>query len=486
VALASRSRTISAIIDASLRSWFNSLARSLGGRGRAWALTAALGGLLVGWLYYGSSSIGQQVGGTQSDLVLMAIPATATTLAMCGYATLMASIFGLDRNLLENMLVLLPVRRDDRQAALRWLTCIFGLIFGLVWSLPLLILSIPRDPLGRFILYVLAYLSITIFGVLATQFTLISFKLLFRNVFRLPMALATGFPALGIAIFLLWIMLSGIGMNRRAPHGPAQWLAQGPISLGRSEGFPWPFIGLVALVVATGVALRVVDLLPPMSLQPRRIRGRPRAALQLSPSISLTKLEVRQWFRFPTNGISLVLFLGFAAVTLLYAYSRENSEAALPGLYLVFTLIATLGVSSYGATRSWHWMYRICGRDYYWIRYKVLAAFLLWIPFTTAIAALGVLVGAISWGQFAGLIPMLALELVLGLLVGLVLPVSQEQSIGGVISEGTAVLLVLATTYGLQAIPGVDSRSKSLGLVAFLLAGVGLGYVRLARYLARA
>lgn len=112
---------------------------------------------------------------------------------------------------------------------------------------------------------------------------------------------------------------------------------------------------------------------------------------------------------------------------------------------------------------------------------KLAAAVLIWVIVLSTMALLFAMTTSWNIADSLALLPTLALELVVGLVVGLVIPVGREQSFGSAASEVVAVLVVLSVAVGIRALPWMSSTTGIVVTHFIGLAGALGLYLALAR-----
>jgi hypothetical protein len=199
-----------------------------------------------------------------------------------------------------------------------------------------------------------------------------------------------------------------------------------------------------------------------------RERGRPR---------TLLALEVIQAVRHPANLSAALLLAGLAGV--LVASTRARSALLWPqGAVLVLAMISIVPIGSYGATWRAHWLYR-CGstRPTVWIGPKWTAMGAICAVLLASLTAIFLLTPGWAVGVAVAVLPHLVTGFVAAMVVGLVLPVSEEQPLSSVASVVLAAGLAAGLSYLVDRVS--DSYAGAAAVAAVVTVGGVAAYVRL-------
>ena len=476
---ARRGTVVAAIMRVTWQAWSNDLTRSIGSRTGARALGGAVLVLLAAWLVLGTYALGKQLSLQEGDTATIATPVAAVTFTLPALATLLCALYTPSRTVLNDTLAVLPVRPADRNAAIRWLSVGLGVILGGVWVAPLAVQFIAAggglESLGA--LLVCACLAVA--GALTAHAIFLTLQLALNRVFGSSDILTTGIAGLLTSLLLLWAMLEALPFQGGTGGGP--FATAGRPLQAVTDGGGLDALRDVALLVGALAALTAV--LSGLDRVPRRRSAGLTFHLPFAwrAPRTLISIEARQWLRYPTNAVMLIFTAGLAIATLTLWRGSLDDDNWLLGAFFLFSLISTIGVGSFGPTRPIHWIYHVAGRPLAWVAPKLLSVFVLWLGLLCLYGV--VLVLTTNWSPSEGLslLPMLAVEVTAGCVVGLLLPVSREQSLSGALSESVAILVVLSIAIGLQAVPWLDTTPVYAATCAAAVGGlIGL-YVALAR-----
>lgn len=465
---------IAAIGAATWRTWFNDIVRSLGSRLAARAMVATIVALLIGWLVFGTYQLSSQLDLAEGVGHLITTPVAAVVFVLPAFATLLAGIYAPDRTMLNDMLAVLPVRERDRRIALRWLAVALGLAFGGVWVLPLALeFAYTATSFGRAVASLGVCLLYALAGALTAQALFLVLERIANWIVGRSSIFTTGVAGLGVALLLLLALLAALPTGGGSGSGvftvidrPLLWVIGAPdVSWVNLPAF-------LAALVAFPPVLALLDRLPRRNAMPwqRRIR-----LAGWSPAArTLVGLEVRQWLRYPSNAVMLLFMLGLTLAALTIWRGSLADDGWVTGAYFIFALAGTIGVGSYGPTRAHHWLYLVMRRPLVWVVPKLASVAAVWL--SLFLLYFGLLTLLTSWHPRDGLamVPMLLVELSASCLVGLLLPVTRDQSVGGSLSESVAVIVVLSVAVGFQWLPWGDSGIAYLA-ACFVVIGLLLG-----------
>jgi hypothetical protein len=194
-------------------------------------------------------------------------------------------------------------------------------------------------------------------------------------------------------------------------------------------------------------------------------------------------LELRQWLRYPPNAVLLLFINGLCAAAVVSAALTGGDELGL--FYVSLGVASAIGIGCYGPTRRHHWLYRVTGNPAAWVGPKFRAVLLIWAGMMALYGTAFMLVSGAGPIEFALALPMLFVELCASCALGLLLPVSRDQSIGGAVSEAVAVVGLLGLTFGLQSMLAAStSFLTSLAIQLVMMAGALTWYLLTAKWLA--
>ena len=117
----------------------------------------------------------------------------------------------------------------------------------------------------------------------------------------------------------------------------------------------------------------------------------------------------------------------------------------------------------------------------------MLAVLSVWAMTIAAYSAALVWLGQWTFVELAWTLPLLAAEVLVAMAIGVVLPVSAEQSINGSVSEAATLVLLIALTVGVQsALGSITILPLAIAVQTFVLLGALAGYLLVARAASRA
>lgn len=453
--------------------WLNGLSRSLGSRRAALAVLAAVGMLLAWWLVYGTIELGRLLQVDDEIVVDLVMPVAGIHAAIPALTTLIAAIYMPERTRVSDVLALLPVRPGEREMAARWLVVGIGLIFGGVWTAPLALqFALGVDPLPAVVVMTLCAL-IALSGAVGGHLVLDLLELVLVAVLGRRSVMTRGVAGLITALAILALTLQSLPTQGRAPGGlltPLGAALAWPL-LGGSQagGYALATLALPAVLVSAWILLGRVPA-HVIERRPGRLGSWWRS--HAPHARSAVGLEGWQLARHPHNAVGLVFLGGVALLSLTIGREAMSGDSGPLIVLLILTLFGTIGVGSYGSTRSHHWLFHMSGRPLAWMAPKLLSVVAIWSTASVVyIAASALTTGRCVW-EMLGVLPMSGIELLAGCLVGIVMPISREQSLTSSFTESVAVVVVLSVAIGLQ------QATASLSLGAYLaicaLAGSGL------------
>ncbi|WP_395398575.1 hypothetical protein ACHMXB_12205 [Arthrobacter sp. UC242_113] len=465
------------------RMWFNDLCRSLGSRTKAKLLVAAILAAVGAWTAWSSIELGKQLGMDPDTGREIAAPVASVMFTMPALATLMAVLYAPSRTLLTEMLSVLPVREAHVRGATRWLTVAVGFFGGLLVSAPLALQFVFTGSAAVALAGVSYAIFAALLGCLATQVLtevgqVVAARLLGRNG-----VMVQGISGLLTAGLLLYAFMTSMPMNGGDGRGVLLPLGEVLAWLLGAPAPSWWVLGLVpASPMILLAALGVLEAVPRKEFAPWRPRffaGRNLSAGR--PSFMV--LELRQWLRYPPNAVLLLFINGLCAAAVVSAAAAGGDELGL--VYLALGVASAIGIGCYGPTRRHHWIYRVTGSPTAWIGPKFRAVLLIWAGMMVVYGTAFMLVSGGGPVEFFLALPMLFVELCASCALGLLLPVSRDQSIGGAVSEAVAVVGLLGLTFGLQSMLAASTNILvSLAVQIAMMAAAFAWYLLTARWLA--
>lgn len=172
----------------------------------------------------------------------------------------------------------------------------------------------------------------------------------------------------------------------------------------------------------------------------------------------------------------MLIFLNGVAVLALAGTGASGNDP-LGTAYLILPMLSAVGVGAFGPTRRVLWLYRMTGRPLAWVVPKMLAVCSVWAVVVVGYGAALALLGQWTWHDLAWMLPISLAELLVAMAVGVLLPVTADQSISGSISEAAALVSVIVLAAGFQsALAGVDSLWWALALQVAAIGLAALGY----------
>lgn len=461
-----RHRATAVLFVAAWRSWFNQIARALGARWKAALLLAALLALVIVAVVWSAASVLDSIGGVQ---LLHEAPAVVVGAVSClaALGTILAALYTPDRNTLTAHLSPLPIEPAALRRAARTQELLVGLVLAVTLTAPILsqaALSGPPEAAVRGVALLLGLIAV------AENLTLVATRLvgLALAAGRIEPAVARALAALAVLAAFAWMFLASLPINFNEPHGPAVWSAAGLVwALDGPQG--WVLVGALGAVSGgLWLALGRVDDIEPGRGRDRRVSARRAGA-------GMVSLERRQWLRFGPNLVMLIFLNGVAVLAL--AGTGASGNDPLGTAYLILPMLSAVGVGAFGPTRRVLWLYRMTGRPLAWVVPKMLAVCSVWAVVVVGYGAALALLGQWTWHDLAWMLPISLAELLVAMAVGVLLPVTADQSISGSISEAAALVSVIVLAAGFQsALAGVDSLWWALALQVAAIGLAALGY----------
>jgi hypothetical protein len=461
-----------------VQTWFNGLCRAVGSRRGGIATIVVIVAVLAGWTIFATRALTAQVDLGVDQAERIAGPVAAQLFALPALVALFGAISAPDRTHLGNLLAVLPISRRSRAAAPRYLAAALGVAVGGAWAFPLCWSFATSLPVPQAVLALLCCGMIALLGALSAQVCYGLVESVSRYVLGAASSTVRGVGGAMVALLVGWALLLGMPLQGRIESSgpltlvaePLTWAVDGAMQAA------WGLLVLGGAVVVVGVALHAVD-----TVRVRRARPIGRRLLVPTPSPrTLVGLDVVQWLRFPMNA-TFLLFNSVILAVALYWGRRAGSVVWFELTALFLALASTVGVGSFGSTRPAHWIFSVAGRPRGWILPKLSGVVLIWS--TLIVAMMAVFSMTTSWNESDGLrlLPTLALELLIGCVVGLIIPAGREQSFSTAMSEVVAVLVVLSVAVGIQSLPWMDS---TVGMIATHAVGLGVAlglYIAVAR-----
>ncbi|MBG6179625.1 hypothetical protein [Arthrobacter sp. CAN_A1] len=464
------------------RIWFNDISRSLGSRTRARLVLWVLGVAMVAWTVYSGLALGRQLGLDTDTAREISTPVAGVVFTLPGLATLMACLYAPNRTVLTEMLSVLPVHPAHVKSSLRWLTVIVGTVAGVLMGAPLILqFIVSGDPLtavaGTGFAFYLAVLGALFVHILLSTFrTAISWSV------RSDGVMVQGIAGLLVAALMVYSFFRALPFNYQEPAGPLAILGN---VLAWLLGGPRPSAMVLVLVAAApGVLLLLSHMLDrvPEPRENNRAQSRTFATASGMLGNSLLALEIKQHLRFPANAVLLLFINGLAIAAIVVTWIAGGDEYG--ATYLVLTIVSAFGIGAYGPTRRHHWVYRVTGAPHAWILPKFLSVTVIWAVMILIYGTALVLWSGWYFIDLVAALPVLFIEMAAGCLIGLLLPVSREQSIGGAVSEAVALVGLIGLTFAVQTLIAVAGDvllglALQLAIAALLVAA----YLLTARWL---
>jgi hypothetical protein len=194
-------------------------------------------------------------------------------------------------------------------------------------------------------------------------------------------------------------------------------------------------------------------------------------------------LELRQWLRYPPNAVLLLFINGLCAAAVVSVALTGGDELGV--FYVALGVASAVGIGCYGPTRRHHRLYRVTGSPTAWIGPKFRAVLMIWAVMMAVYGTAFMLVSGAGPAEILLALPMLFVELCASCALGLLLPVSRDQSIGGAVSEAVAVVGLLGLTFGLQSMLAASTNLlTSLAIQLAMMAAAFAWYLLTAKWLA--
>ncbi|MBT2555474.1 hypothetical protein [Arthrobacter sp. ISL-5] len=450
------------------RIWFNDLARSLGSKNRARAFVSGILTAMVAWTAWSSVELGHQLGLDADMGWQIAAPVAGVVFTMPALATLMAVLYAPSRTLLTEMLSVLPVRQAHIRAAVRWLTVSVGYFGGLLVAGPLALQFVFTGSV-RVAVAGLGYaLFAALFGCLTTQVLIELGQVIIGRSLGRNGVIVQGISGLLTAGLLLFAFIGTLPMNGRESGGVLlplgevfAWLLGGPAPA-------WWTVTLVAAapLVMLGV-LQLLEWVPRPEFTAWHPILRWRRKRRKANDESFFRLELRQWLCFPSNAVLLLFVNGLCVAAVISAAIAGSDDLGL--FYISLGVASALGIGCYGPTRRHHWIYRVAGQPTSWVMPKFMAVFVVWAAMMGFYGTALILFTDAQPVDLMMALPMLFVEMCASCILGLLLPVSRDQSIGGAVSEAVAVIGLIGLTFGLQSTLAASGSLFAIVLVQLMM-----------------
>ncbi|MGD9960655.1 hypothetical protein [Nocardioides sp.] len=469
----SRSAVVGEVARTHLLVWGADLRRTLGGRARVRAL-AVLGVALVALTAGLSWSLAPDLGASvERERAARAVLIVVFVLGAVIWAAFALALP--DSTAVDTVLTAIAADEQDRRLGLAVVTLVPALAITLCASLAVAG-GLIRDAgsVGLSLAAVGLVVSCALGGMALSALTA-------GAITRLLVAtrLASGATCRGLAAT---VVVVGVGsfLARVMANIDAKASLRNPLVLvGEVVGVlerPWA-AGVLALVVIPIASLLVLvggswGRAPAHHAALSARLGR--SNRHIVPSTSLAVLELRQLLRYQPNVGLLVLVVTATAATLTVAGDR-SPVFSHSVFFALCSLATTSAVTVAGVESRSAWLYAATGRwwAHVWVR---LAAYV--VAWATYVMVFASLLTMTSGGQFTmadalGVLPLLGLELVLVLLVGAFLPVTEEHGLSAISGEFAAIVVVLIVAFGLPRIEVLSTSQWALTGVVLLAAVLG-------------
>lgn len=451
-------RIVTAIAQIHFQVWIGGASRALGSRRAARSTLILSLALLALWIVFGTLKLSEVRLDFTTGTYSLVHPLVVTLFGLPAMMTVFIAMYTVSDSLVENMLVVFPVRRRDRRIAASWMAIVLSTGLSVAVIVPLVIQVARSFPLGTGLAVSTCCALVALIGGAGALVIYEAIQSAFVTVLGDGQT-AKVLSGSASSVLIAWLVFRALP-QLGDPYGagplavlsaPLRWITDRPAtSLPASLSAISVYIGIV---LAATVSLRVLNSIPPRRLiQPSRFTGR---LVRLSAR-SMLGLEIRQWLRFPANATTL-LFVQVISLTLTLGWgSRWSSDEWSATAYLLLALASTIGVGSFGATCSHHWIYRVARQPIGWALPKLGSVLIIWAFLIAEIILL--LYALTSWqgGGLYELFVMCVTVVLAGCVVGIMLPVNRDQTLGGAISASVALILVMAISWALQSLPRFD------------------------------
>jgi hypothetical protein len=473
-----------AAAHAMTRSWRHEVIRTLGNN--LWAYRGVLALLALtaaGWIALAASAPGAigarslRGAGLQEVLLLATLN---LVLALSMVLTVGLLVLVPEETAFGTLLATMPMRPALRRLALDGAVILFAFGGEVLVSAPFIWLSVTAvHGAGAVTAIVVCWLALAVTGVMLGLALFRAATQLICWTIRLPRTLARAVAAL-VVIGVVGQQSLGSAFSR---NGKPQ--LQRALTLLARAAITQPALAvLVVLGIAVlsagawwcaahlgGTAARTSGV---------RLVGPRAGALRPRPRRLIT-LELAQLVRHPAN-LSTLLILGGGAIAAV-AWDTVRGALLWPlGAGLMLGIGSVLFVGSYGSTWTHHWLFRTASaRPTGWVPSKWLAATGLWMGLLVSLGTAFTLTPLWNPGLAFGLAPQLLPAFGVSMLVGLVIPVSDEQPLSSVAAVAVSGVGGIGLAIAVSKIAG-GSFVLSLAEAALLLVGSFCAYGPLARW----
>lgn len=260
-----------------------------------------------------------------------------------------------------------------------------------------------------------------------------------------------------------------------APTNPLGWVGRAG---ERALTHPAAGVPLAVAAILLGAAAVVAGAAAARSF-PATAAARARRFLgrlgRPAPRPAWTTLQAAQLRRHQPN-VGLGVLVGIGALLTVVAAPGRSAVFAHSMFFALGSLATTSAVTVAGVEGRAAWLYHATGRWPGHVGTRLAAYVVGWFTFLTAFG------GLLAWrspgfgaGDATGLLPLLCLELGLVVLVGALIPVSEEHGLSTMSGEFAAIVIVLLVAFGLPRVPWLGTSGLAMNVV-----GVGGGLLGLA------
>jgi hypothetical protein len=473
-----------AAAHAMMRGWRHEVIRTLGNS--LWAyrgVLALLGMTAVGWIALAASApnaVGARAlqGAGLQQLLLLAtfnLVLALTTVMTVGLLVLVP-----EETAFGTLMATMPMRPALRRLALDGAVIVFALSGEILVSAPFIWLSVSAvHSAGAVTAIVICWFALAVCGVMLGLALFRATTQLICWIMRLPRTLARAAAAL---VIIGVVGQQSLG-NAFIRNGKPQ-LQQALTPLARAAVAQPAFAILAALgvtVLSIGAWWCAANLGGNVvRTSGVRLVGPLAGALHPRPRRLIT-LELVQLVRHPAN-LSTLLILGGGAIAAVVWDSVRSALLWPLGAGLLLGIGSVLFVSSYGSTWTHHWVFRTASaRPAGWVPSKWLAATGLWLGVLVSLSAVFMLTPLWNARLAFELVPQLLPAFGISMLVGLVIPVSDEQPLSSVTAVAVSGVAGIGLAIAVSKIAG-GSFTLSLAESGFLLVGSFCAYRPLARW----
>ncbi|MCW2684527.1 MAG: rane protein of unknown function [Blastococcus sp.] len=481
-------RQLFALVGVTKTIWLSAARRRVPSE-RMWRTGVALVLLaVIAWVAFGGHLLfgAQTREMTPAAAIGMAGPVAVLSVTLGAIAAAFVTMYTPGQSVLDFTTVVLPVARWQRATAVDVAVNGVSLGFVVLTSAPFVtpLLYAAGTP-ARIGLLAVCWLLLGLWGSLVA-------RLIYRLARRLLITLrltSSSFTAhylAGAAVLLLalWTLTqamaaTGTGSRVHTIADVPRVLLEAVVDRGSL---------LHGLAIALGAAaLAALGLAAALLLEEGTHMGS-RAGLRLTNrrlsdfmSGSLTRLELLQWLRFPTNAVSVVLMVS-VFLALVVAFHQSGSSAFwLSASVILFSAVSTVGVGSYGSSASYMWLYAVVHSPTRWLVPKLASVAILWTVLVGAFAL--TLTVASSWhpADLVALIPTLVAELAIGTLMGLLVPVGVEHSMQSAMAEALAIVATVMYVVVLLSVLPASSPVLSIAVNGLAVIAALIAYVAIVR-----